>query len=108
MNAPLLNVASRTVSGLDLAVSYSFELPTFLSLPGKDGRLGLRWISTWQFEDETQQLADQPAVDCAGFYSGTCSADGNRITPDFRGLFRADWKQRSDAGAAEVQIIGDL
>ncbi len=108
VNAPLLNVASRNVSGVDPAVNYGLDLPAYLSLPGKDARLGLRWVSTWQFEDETQQLASLATVDCAGFYSGACSADGNRITPDFRGLLRVDWQSGPLGIAAELQLIGDL
>ncbi len=108
VNAPLLNVASRTVSGVDLAINYQTATPNWLSLPNNDGQIGLRWVSTWQLEDETQQLANLAAVDCAGFYSGTCSADGNRITPDFRGLFRLDWSSGPAAISAELQMIGDL
>jgi len=106
--APVLNVASRKVSGVDLAVSYSLDMPKFLSLPGQSAALGLQWISTWQNEDVSRTLPNLPVIDCAGKYSGTCSGDGVRITPDFRGLFRANWHSGPLQIVTEVSIIGDL
>jgi outer membrane receptor protein involved in Fe transport len=108
VSAPVLNVASRTVSGIDLAISYTLDLPGFLSLPGNDATLGLQWVSTWQDEDVTQTLPNLPVVDCAGRYSGTCSGDGVRITPDFRGLFRTIWNSGPMSLVAELSLIGDL
>jgi len=107
VNAPLLNVASRQVKGWDLGVQYRTEVP-FLALPGHDSNLGLRLVSTIQDEDITQQLANLPPFECAGFYSGPCSSDGNRITPDLRALFRADWRSGPLSLATEFQYIGDL
>ena len=106
--APVLNVASRKVNGVDLAVSYRLDMPTFLSLPGQSGSLDLQWISTWQTEDTSRTLPNLPVIDCAGQYSGICSGDGVRITPDFRGLFRAKWHSGPVQVVAELSFIGDL
>ena len=108
VSAPVLNVASRTVSGLDLAISYTLGLPRFLSLPGEPATLGLQWVSTWQDEDVSRTLPNLPVIDCAGRYSGTCSGDGVRITPDFRGLFRTMWNSGPLSLVAELSIVGDL
>lgn len=108
VNAPVLNVASRTVSGLDLAITYTLDLPQFLALPGESATLGLQWVSTWQDEDVSRTLPNLPVIDCAGHYSGTCSGDGVRITPDFRGLFRTMWNTGPLAVVAELTIVGDL
>ncbi|HKS59041.1 MAG TPA: TonB-dependent receptor [Steroidobacteraceae bacterium] len=108
VSAPVLNVASRKVSGVDLAISYTLDLPQWLSLPGESGTLGLQWVSTWQDEDVSRTLPNLPVIDCAGRYSGTCSGDGVRITPDFRGLFRTMWNTGPLSLIAELSIIGDL
>jgi iron complex outermembrane receptor protein len=108
VSAPVLNVASRTVSGIDLTIGYTFDLPQFLALPGEAASLGLQWVSTWQEEDVSRTLPNLPVIDCAGFYSGTCSGDGVRITPDFRGLLRTMWNTGPLSLVAELSIIGDL
>jgi outer membrane receptor protein involved in Fe transport len=108
VRAPLLNVATREVSGIDLQVNYSTELPTYLALPGRGATLDLMLVATEQFDDKTQALEGQPEVDCAGFYGGPCSGDAVRITPDFRALLRADWRSGPLHVAAEVTHIGDL
>jgi iron complex outermembrane recepter protein len=108
VSAPVLNVASRTVSGIDLTIGYTFDLPQFLSLPGEAASLGVQWVSTWQDEDVSRTLPNLPVIDCAGRYSGTCSGDGVRITPDFRGLLRTMWNTGPLSLVAELSIIGDL
>ena len=108
VSAPVLNVASRTVNGIDLTVGYTFDLPQFLALPGEAASLGLQWVSTWQSEDVSRTLPNLPVIDCAGRYSGTCSGDGVRITPDFRGLLRTMWNTGPLSLVAELSIIGDL
>lgn len=108
VRAPLLNVATRSVSGIDLQVNYSMELPEYLALPGSGASLDLMVVATRQFDDKTQVLEGQPEVDCAGFYGGPCSGDSVRITPDFRALVRADWRSGPLLLAAEVTHIGEL
>lgn len=106
--APLLNLATRDVSGVDVQMNYSMDMPSFLSLPGRSAKLNLGLSGTFQGEDSTQLLAGQPMIDCAGYYGGTCSGDSIRITPDLRGLFRAHWSSGPLNIAAEVNYIGDL
>jgi outer membrane receptor protein involved in Fe transport len=108
VSAPVLNVASRTVNGIDLTIGYTFDLPQFLALPGEAASLGLQWVSTWQSEDVSRTLPNLPVIDCAGRYSGTCSGDGVRITPDFRGLLRTMWNTGPLSLVAELSIVGDL
>lgn len=108
VNAPLLNVATRTVRGLDLQVVSTFDLPDWLSVSRGGADLQLTIVATNQFEDSTKLLTDAPEVDCAGKYGGTCSSDGTRMTPDFRALVIAGW----NSGPANVNLqfnyIGDL
>jgi len=106
--APLLNVATREVNGVDLQVNYSLDMPSFLALPERSASLNLSMSGTWQGEDSTQLLAGQPQIDCAGYYGGTCSGDSIRITPDLRALFRAAWNSGPLSIAAEINYIGDL
>jgi outer membrane receptor protein involved in Fe transport len=106
--APLLNVATRAVQGVDLQASYVLDMPSFLSLPGQSANLNLGLSATWQSEDSTVLLAGQREIDCAGYYGGTCSGDSIRITPDFRALLRAVWSSGPLSITTEVTHIGDL
>jgi len=108
VDAPVLNIAQRDVNGVDLQVNYLLDLPAGWSLLGDAASLDLKWISTWQFEDETVALAGQQAVDCAGFYGGSCSSDGTRITPDFRALGSADYRSGPLTVGLTMNMIGDL
>ena len=106
--APLLNVATRSVNGVDLQASYGLDMPAFLSLPGQSADLSLSLSATWQSEDSTVLLAGQGEIDCAGYYGGTCSGDSIRITPDFRALLRAVWTSGPLVVTTEVSHIGEL
>ena len=108
VDAPLLNVAEREVSGVDLQVNYLMELPDVLALPGESASLDLRWVATWQLDDTTVALAGEPPSECAGFYGGACSSDGTRITPDHRSLVSADWRTGPLSVNLSWRIIGDL
>ena len=108
VDAPLLNVATRQVRGIDLQVVSTIELPEWASVTQGGADLGLTFVASNQFDDTTQLLPDAPEVNCAGYYGGTCSSDGTRITPDFRMLVIAAW----NSGPANVNLqfnyIGDL
>lgn len=108
VDAPLLNIAEREVTGVDMQVNYLMDLPDAFALVGDAATLDLRFVSTWQFDDSTVALAGQPPIDCAGFYGGSCSSDGTRITPDFRGLLSADWRTGPMSIGLSMQMIGDL
>ncbi|MDJ0939816.1 MAG: TonB-dependent receptor [Woeseiaceae bacterium] len=108
VNAPLLNLSTRTATGVDLQVNYAWDLPDAMAIGGDGAVLDLAWVSTWQFEDETVTLAGQPAIDCAGFYGGPCSSDAVRITPDFRGIFKADWVTGPLRAGLRWRSIGDV
>ncbi|MDH4047954.1 MAG: TonB-dependent receptor [Gammaproteobacteria bacterium] len=108
VNAPLLNLATREVSGVDLQVSYVVDLPDSMAIAGHASQLDLRFVSTWQFDDRSVALAGQPGIDCAGFYGGSCSSDSVRITPDFRGLLTANWNSGPLSLGTQIRMIGDL
>jgi outer membrane receptor protein involved in Fe transport len=106
--APLLNLASRTVTGIDLRLAYRLEAPSWLSLPNSPGSFQFTYLGTLQREDTTASLPTLPVVDCAGRYEGSCSGDGTRITPDYRALFRVGWESGPLRLGVELQTIGDL
>lgn len=108
VDAPLLNIAEREVTGVDVQANYRTDLPDALALPGNSATLDLRFVSTWQLDDTTLALAGQPPIDCAGYYGGSCSSDSTRITPDFRGLVSADWRTGPLSVGVTVRMIGDL
>jgi outer membrane receptor protein involved in Fe transport len=108
VSAPLLNVATREANGVDVQVDYRMDLPSFMALPGHAADLGISFTGTWQFKDETQLLAGQRPIDCAGYYGGTCSGDSIRITPDFRALLRTEWNSGPLGIALDLSHIGSL
>lgn len=108
VNAPLLNLQTRKVAGVDLQIDYVMDLPDALSLSGDGATLDLRWISTFQDEDSTVLLAGEAPIECAGFLGGTCSGNFIRATPDFRGLFSAVWNSGAANIRTDVEVIGDF
>ena len=108
VNAPLLNIQTRTVDGVDLQVDYSFDLPDGMAIGGGGATLDLQWVSTWQLSDETIFVAGVTPVDCAGFAGATCSNTNIRATPDFRGLLSAVYSSGDLAFRTKIQIIGDI
>ena len=108
VDAPLLNVANRKVSGVDIQANYTFDLPDYLALPGGGATLDTTLVATNQFEDATVLLPGEPEIDCAGFYGGTCSSDAVRITPDFTAMLRAGYTSGNARLRAQLNYIGDL
>jgi outer membrane receptor protein involved in Fe transport len=108
IRAPLLNIASRRVSGVDLQVSYPFPLPSLFEISGEAATLNLLLVASQQFEDRTQLLAGQPIIDCAGRYGGTCSSDSIRITPDLSGLIRATFASGPLSVSVQGNYLGNL
>ncbi|MDH4108283.1 MAG: TonB-dependent receptor [Gammaproteobacteria bacterium] len=108
VDAPLLNLSTRDVSGVDLQVNYLMDLPDAFAIAGDAANLDLSFVGTWQFDDETVILAGQDPVDCAGFYGGSCSSDGVRITPGYRSIFQADWLTGPLRVGLQWRMIGEL
>lgn len=109
VNAPLLNLASREVEGLDLAIAYSFDaLPDFMALPNHGATIDVQSFTSWQFKNETQVLPSLPAIDCAGRYSGTCSSGPVRPDPDLRSLLRLNYRSGPLRLSPELNYIGSL
>ena len=107
--APSLNLASRDVDGMDLAVRYAFDgVASWLTLPNSDSTLDMQWFTSWQFTNETQVLPTLPAIDCAGKYSGTCSSGPVRPTPAFRSLLRLNYQSGPLRLSPEMNYIGEL
>ncbi len=108
VEASLLNVATRGARGLDLSTSYGMELPGYLSLPGNGASLQLTLAATKQFEQSTQVVATQPTLECAGYFSGNCSSDDVRITPELSALLRTSWSSGPAEVSAQFNYIGKL
>ncbi len=107
VRAPLLNVAERRVSGLDVGANYGFALPGFFNI-GAESRLDLSANLSWQFRNSTVPIAGLPTIDCAGFYGGACSSDSTRISPDFRAFFGVDYKSGPLSVRNQIRMIGNL
>ena len=108
VNAPLLNLQTRTGAGIDLQVDYAFDLPDSWAISGEGATLDLRWLSTFHDEDSTVLLAGQPAIECAGFLGGSCSGNFIRATPDFRGLLSGSYNSGSLNIRTDFEVIGDF
>jgi iron complex outermembrane recepter protein len=106
VRAPLLNVAERTVEGMDVQLNYALDsTPAWL---GGGATLDFAAIGSWQFENSTVAFEGQPSVDCAGYYGGTCSSDNIRLAPGFRALLRTNWRNGPLRITPEVRYIGNL
>ena len=108
VHASTLNLSDRKVDGVDLSVAYAFD-----DLPGwaggdNDATLDISWFSSWQFENTTQVLANLPATDCAGYYSGTCSTGAIRPTPAFRSILRLSYRAGPLSIRPEANYVGPL
>ncbi|MGP1283842.1 MAG: TonB-dependent receptor plug domain-containing protein [Parasphingopyxis sp.] len=106
--APLLNVASRKVRGIDFTAGWRIDLPDAISLFDGGSNLDLRLVATWQLEDSTVPFEGLATVECAGFYGGPCSSDSVRLTPDFRAFFSAVYSSGPLELRTEVKHIGDF
>lgn len=105
--APLLNVASRKVRGLDFTADYRVDVP-FLALSEKGARLNFQFVTSFQFEDSTVPLAGLPEEECAGFYGGPCSSDSVRITPDLRSFLTVGYSSGPFKLRNQFRYIGDV
>jgi outer membrane receptor protein involved in Fe transport len=108
VNAPLLNIAERQVRGLDLGVNYNTGVPGWMNLWSDDSRLTVQFVGSFQFEDTTIPIPGQPPVECAGFYSGPCSNDAVRITPDFRAFLGVTYTSGPITINNQLRYIDDL
>lgn len=108
VGAPLLNLASLEVSGVDVQATYGFDLPNFMALPNEGASMNFRLVTSWQFDSTTTPLAGEAEIECAGFFGGPCSSDSVRLTPDFRAFFTASWESGPVSLRTEVQYIGDF
>ncbi|WP_169542477.1 TonB-dependent receptor plug domain-containing protein [Sphingomonas baiyangensis] len=107
VSAPLLNIASRRVRGLDATIDYRVDLDRF-GIGGDPGTLAFQIVGTWQFEDSNVPLEGLPAVECAGFYGGPCSSDSVRITPDFRAFASATYSSGPLTVRNQLRYIDDV
>lgn len=107
VQAPLLNVASRKVRGLDVTANYGMDVP-FLALSDEGARLNVQFVTSFQFEDSTVPLAGLPEEECAGFYGGPCSSDSVRITPDLRTFLTVGYSSGSFSLRNQFRYIGDV
>lgn len=108
VDAPLLNIAQRKVRGLDLGVNYRTDLPGWLDISGKGSRLSVQFVGSFQFEDSNIPLDGLAPIECAGFYSGPCSGDAIRITPDFRGFLGLNYVSGPITIYNQIRYIDDL
>ena len=107
VNAPLLNIQTRTVDGVDLQVDYSFDLPDGMAIGGGGATLDLQWVSTWQLSDETIFVAGVTPVDCADLRGQLVPTLTSGQRPISRTL-SAVYSSGDLAFRTKIQIIGDI
>ncbi len=84
------NIGSLSVSGIDLAVDYTFNLPEAVAIGEGGAELGLMLQSGWLFKRESQ-IIGAAVIDCAGFF-GSCTSQGQGGSPDFKAQFLTSFK----------------
>ena len=100
------NIGSLTVSGVDLAMDYTFNLPESFAIGGKGASLGLALNGGWLFKRESQ-IIGAAVIDCAGFF-GSCTAQGAGGSPDFKALFAASLNSGPLVVRSQVRYMAGL
>lgn len=84
----LLNAATFEVSGVDLQVQYSTDIPFSLFSGGDDSRFSMNFLGTWTETNDFTPVAELPNVDvCAGEFGGNCGEP----VPSFKWASRFTW-----------------
>lgn len=81
------NIATLTVSGIDLEASYDTTIPFSLFTDTGEQGLNLSFLGTWTEESSTLPFAGADLVDCAGLFGLTCGEP----TPEFKWTSRASF-----------------
>ena len=76
-----INAGAALVSGIDLQLNYSHDLPAGW------GKLGYELIGTYLQHNETTPVPGVPTYDCAGLFGLTCQT----VNPVWRHIFRVTW-----------------
>jgi iron complex outermembrane receptor protein len=84
------NIGSLSVSGIDLAVDYTFNLPDAVAIGEGGAELTLMLQSGWLFKRESQ-IIGAAVIDCAGFF-GSCTSQGQGGSPDFKAQFLTSFR----------------
>jgi outer membrane receptor protein involved in Fe transport len=100
------NIGLLTVSGVDLALDYTFGLPQGMAIGGDAAEMALVLQTSWLFERESQIIGATP-IDCAGFF-GSCTAQGAGGSPDFKALFLASFDSGPLMLRGQVRYMGGL
>ncbi|WP_231638886.1 TonB-dependent receptor domain-containing protein [Aurantiacibacter marinus] len=90
-NPPLIissNVAALQVSGIDLQLNYSTDVPFSLFTSNGASDLSFAFLGTWTETNDTFPVAGfDTVIECAGRFGTTC----NNPTPSFKWTNRLSW-----------------
>lgn len=90
LNPPALggqNIATLTVSGVDLEMAYNSSIPFSLFTDTGEQRVNLSFLGTWTEESSFEAFPGAVVVDCAGLFGLTCG----QPTPEFKWTSRASF-----------------
>ena len=102
------NFASLQVSGWDLAFDYTRELPDSWGLGSNGASFSFGGLVSILEERVTQQIPEQPAIDCAGFVGLNCSGFSARMVPDFGSKIDLRYYSGNFAIGTTVRTIGEF
>ena len=79
------NIASAEVSGIDLQVSYKWDVGAF-------GSMSTTFAGSWLDNDKSQPVPTEEAYNCAGLFGVTCQT----VNPRWRHVARLSWQTPVD------------
>jgi len=89
IEANLQNIAVRETSGIDLNVTYGFDV-------GSYGEMSINYTSTFLFDYEQQSFEGADPDDCLGFFTGPCDDIVGQPTFEYSHVASALWRTNRD------------
>ena len=102
------NFASLQVSGWDLSFDYTRDLSDSWGLGSNGASFSFGGLVSILDERVTQQIPEQPAIDCAGFVGLNCSGFSARMVPDFGSKIDLRYYSGNFAIGTTVRTIGEF
>ena len=94
------NLAVEQRTGLDWQIDWGFDL--------FGGRMGLKTIGNYTFDNEFVPITGAETVDCNGIFGGDCTGLGNFAQPKWRLTNYIDYQRDSWRVRTQLRVIGKL
>ena len=102
------NFATFQVSGVDLSLDYTTDLPSTWGVGGSGAALAVRGLVGWLSERKTQSISIAPVIDCAGFAGRNCSGFASRMVPNFGSKFDIRYLSGNFSAGLGIRTIGEF